>query len=211
MSSPSVDHDPDLAKPPVRQASADDREATVATVAAAFVRDPAWAFLLGEGYERLAPRFAGALFDLRVISGGVWIAGNCLAVAMWDAPGGAGSSVRAQAVWDEYAALAGNEVHERLVHYNQAVGAASPEESYWYLGVLATHPDHRCRGLASAVLAPTLAKADRDDLACCLETSTESNRSFYEARGFTEATEVVLEGGPPTWWLRRPPAPSAVD
>jgi GNAT superfamily N-acetyltransferase len=198
-----------LAAPPVRQARAADRAGVVATVAAAFASDPAWAFLLGDGYERLAPRFAGALFDLRVISGGVWIAGECLAVAMWDPPGGAGSPERAQAVWEEYAAFAGKDVYERLVHYNRAVGAASPEESYWYLGVLATHPDHRRRGLASSVLAPVLAKADRDGLSCCLETSTESNRRFYEARGFTEATGVALDGGPSTWWLRRPPAPAA--
>lgn len=211
MSLRPVARDLGLAAPPVRRASAADRAGVVGTVAAAFARDPAWAFLLGDGYERLAPRFAGVLFDLRVISGGVWIAGDCLAVAMWDPPDGAGSPEHARAVWDEYAAFAGKEAHERLVHYDRAVGAASPEESYWYLGVLATHPEHRRRGLAGSVLAPTLAMADRDGLACCLETSTESNRRFYEGRGFTEATEVMLEGGPPTWWLRRPPVPAVPE
>lgn len=189
----------------MRRASAEDRAATVATVVAAFASDPAWAYMLGDGYERLAPRFAGALFDLRVVSGGVWIAGECLAVAMWDAPGGAGSSDHARSVWDDYAAFAGSEANERLLHYNRAVGAAAPPEDRWYLGVLATHPGSQRKGLASRVLAPAVAMADRDGLACCLETSTESNRRFYEARGFTESTEVVLVDGPPTWWLRRPP------
>lgn len=205
MSSSPVDRDSGLATPPVRQATGDDRGATVATVAAAFASDPGWAFLLGAGYERLAPRFAGALFDLRVATGGVWIAGDCSAVAMWDGPGDVGSSDRAQAVWDDYSAFAGKETHDRLVQYNRAVGAAGPTESYWYLGVLATHPASQRKGLASSVLGQMLAGADRDGLACCLETSTESNRRFYEARGFTEATEVALDGGPPTWWLRRPP------
>jgi GNAT superfamily N-acetyltransferase len=204
------EHDSGSARPPDRQANAADRVATVDTVVAAFANDPAWRFMLGEGYERLAPRFAGALFDLRIASGSVWIAGDCLAVAMWDPPGAGTSSEFARAIWDEYATFAGKDAYERLVQYNRAVQAASPDESYWYLGVLATHPEHRRGGLASSVLAPTLARAERDGLACCLETSTESNRRFYEARGFTEITEVALDGGPSTWWLRRSPRPSAI-
>ena len=31
------------------------------------------------------------------------------------------------------------------------------------------------------------------------------DRRFYERRGFTRATEIILPGGPPTWWLRRAP------
>jgi hypothetical protein len=51
---------------------------------------------------------------------------------------------------------------------------------------------------------PVLGEADRHGIACCLETSTEANRRFYERRGFIEQTEVLIPAGPPTWWLRRP-------
>jgi hypothetical protein len=31
------------------------------------------------------------------------------------------------------------------------------------------------------------------------------NRRFYERRGFEQTGEIILRGGPDTWWLRRAP------
>jgi GNAT superfamily N-acetyltransferase len=77
---------------------------------------------------------------------------------------------------------------------------------------LATRPERQRVGLATAVTAPILREADRLGIACCLETSTEVNRRFYERRGFTQATAIALPGGPATWWLRRAPmARSSTD
>ncbi len=178
----------------------------VALVASAFAEDPAWGFLMQDEYERLAARFAGALFDLRVDRGNVWVSGDLATVAMWDSPGGGDDEPeRAEEVWAHYRAVAGEQAFKRLIAYNDALAAASPADAYWYLGVLATHPERRGEGLATAVLGPVLDEADRGGLACCLETSTEANRRFYEHRGFTEPTEVLVPDGPPTWWLRRPP------
>jgi GNAT superfamily N-acetyltransferase len=198
----------------VRRATPGDRAGVVGTVAAAFARDPAWRFLLGAGadYARLAPELAGALFDLRVDAGNVWVSGDLASVAMWREPGAAdGAPELAKRVWARYRALAGAGAAARLNAYDAAVTAAGTEDAraggrgeHWYLGVLATDPGRRREGLASAVLAPVLARADASGWACCLETSTEANRRFYAGRGFTEATPAHLPGGPPIWWLRRP-------
>jgi GNAT superfamily N-acetyltransferase len=175
-------------------------------VAAAFAADPAWAFIFGEEYERLAAHFAGALFEVRVASRNVWVTDDLAAVAMWDAPDrGEAVPGYAESVWTRYRTIAGEEVLARLAIYNGAVAAVAPAERHWYLGVLATHPRRRREGFASAVLAPVLEQSDRAGVACCLETSTVENRRFYERRGFTQATDVVLPGGPATWWLRREP------
>ena len=185
-----------------------ERAGVVTTVTAAFIDDPAWRFITNDEYGRLAPRFSGALFDLRAVSGNVWVSDDLATVAMWDGPRRVRLNEQAQAaqrIWASYLAVAGNRAYERLVAYKSAVAAAEPPGSYWYLGVLATHPARRREGLASAVLAPVLREADQDGIACCLETSTHVNRRFYERRGFIEPTKVVLQGGPPTWWLRRPP------
>lgn len=191
--------------PATRRALALEREEVVAIVTAAFAEDPAWGFLMSDEYERLAPQFAGALFDLRVVGGNVWVSGDLAAVAMWDSPsGGDYRRPHAEKVWKRYRAVAGEEACERLDAYNDALAAAAPADPYWYLGVLATDAARRREGLATAVLGPVLGEADRGGIACCLETSTEANRRFYERRGFTEPTEVVVPAGPPTWWLRRP-------
>jgi GNAT superfamily N-acetyltransferase len=191
----------------VRRASAQERTGVVATVVAAFAEDPAWAFMFGEQYERLAPDFAGALFDVRVASDDVWVLDDLAAVAMWDSPEKSDAVSRhAESVWERYRAGAGEDVLDRVAIYNAAVAAAASVDPHWYLGVLATHPQRRREGLASAVLAPILEQADGLGLWCCLETSTIENRRFYEHRGFTEATDVILPGGPTTWWLRRRPS-----
>jgi GNAT superfamily N-acetyltransferase len=193
--------------PDVRRASVEDRANVVANVAAAFAQDPAWAFMLGDEYKRLAPQFAGALFDTRVLSGSVWVSDDLAAVAMWDPPERSEEAVEhARRSWARYREVAGEAAFARHTSYNAAVAGASPAGPYWYLGVLATEPSRQCEGLASAVLGPVLEEADRDGLGCCLETSTMSNRRFYERRGFTQATPVILPDGPPTWWLRRGPA-----
>ncbi len=193
-----------MPEPRIRRALPADRDALVATVAAAFREDPAWRFLLAGEYERLAPRFVATLLELRLGRGSVWVSDDLATVAMWEPPRGeSDSSVDREALWDRFRRDAGEEAWTRLAAYNQALDALAPAEPFWYLGVLATHPARRREGLASAVLAPALERADRDGLACCLETSTDANRRFYEARGFVESRRVPLAGGPPTWWLRR--------
>ncbi len=194
----------------IRQAQPQDRDGVVATVTAAFAEDPGWAFILGEEYERLAADFVGALFDVRVAGKNVWVTDDLAAVAMWDFPGKRDTAPGyAESVWACYRAIAGEDAFDRLARYKEAVAAAAPAEPYWYLGVLATHPERRREGLASALLSPILDEADRLGIACCLETSTVENRRFYERRGFTRATEIVLPGGPATWWLRRAPTQTA--
>jgi GNAT superfamily N-acetyltransferase len=191
----------------IRRALPGERPAVAATVAAAFADDPAWAFIFGEDCERLAVHFAAALFDLRAGSQNVWVSDDLAAVAMWDPPGGSdGARADGESIWARYRAIAGDDALRRLASYNDAVAAVAPPEAYWYLGVLATRPERRREGLASAVLRPVLDQADRLGIACCLETSTAANRRFYERRGFTRATAIALPGGPPTWWLRRAPS-----
>jgi GNAT superfamily N-acetyltransferase len=190
----------------VRQALPADRPAVTDTVAAAFATDPAWTYLLGDAYPRLAPEFAGALFDQRIGAGGVWVTDDLTAVAMWEAPvtlARVGEVDRE--TWASFAAAADEGTRERLAAYHEAVHRAFPREPYWYLGVLATRPARQRHGLAGALLAPILELAAQQGLNCCLETSTGANRAFYERRGFGVEREITFQGGPQTWWMCRPP------
>jgi GNAT superfamily N-acetyltransferase len=190
----------------VRRAQAVDRAAVVETVVAAFRGDPGWGFIFGDDFERLAPHFAGALFDVRLATDTIWVTDDLSAAALWAPPGRSAPPELADQVWSDYRTRAGEVAWQRLEAYDAAVERCHPTVEYWYLGVLATHPSRQGEGLASAVMGPALAQADRDGLAACLETSTTNNRDFYARRGFTRAVEVALAGGPSTWWLTRAPA-----
>ncbi len=187
----------------VRTAQPDDRAAVLTTIVAAFADDPCWTYLLGSDYPRLAPLFAGALFDQRVGEGTVWMCPGAGSVALWDRPGASHDHGR-DGHWAAFDRAAGPGPTARVAAYDAALAAASPAAPFWYLGVLATHPERWGTGLATAVIEPGLASADQDGLVCCLETSTLANRDFYVRRGFTQAVPVPLDGGPPTWWMTRP-------
>ena len=84
-----------------------------------------------------------------------------------------------------------------------AVAVPADAGPYWYLGVLATDPAYQRRGLASAVLAPVLAAADRTGTPAYLETASATNVAYYARHGFIPAREVDLADGPRCWLMRR--------
>jgi GNAT superfamily N-acetyltransferase len=191
----------------VRRAVAEDEDAVVDTVVAAFAQDPAWQHIVGQQHEKASPHFARALFRSRVDSGTVWVTDEVSAVAMWELrDGDAPVHEQRDDVWSEYRAAVGEALWERLEEWESALDASRPTPPYWYLGVLATHPDHTRRGLATAVMAPVMELADHGHLDCWLETSSILNLTFYDRRGFGQRLPVEVEGGPQTWWLRRAPA-----
>jgi len=191
----------------VRRACLADVDAVVATVTAAFSNDPAWSFIVGPDNAAAMAAFVRTLLLPRIDQGTAWVTDDCTAVAMWDRLALDGSrDVDYEARWSAFRAEVGEDVWSRLQAYEAALKGDSPARPYWYLGVLATHPDHQGLGLASAVLLPGLAAADAEGWDCWLETSTPGNKAFYAGRGFTESVPVAVPGGPATWWMRRPAA-----
>jgi ribosomal protein S18 acetylase RimI-like enzyme len=68
-----------------------------------------------------------------------------------------------------------------------------PDEPYWYLGVLGTHPDHQGRRLGHAVMAEGLRHAAAAGLPAILETATEGNVQMYQRAGW----EVIASATDP--------------
>jgi GNAT superfamily N-acetyltransferase len=190
----------------VRRATAADRDAVLATILAAFHDDPAWDFLTGDDRGRVAPLFAGAVFDSRVERGTVWTTDDVRAVALWEWRDVGMTPHDGDPVWSAYREAVGEDVWHRLEAYEKALDTTRPVPPYWYLGVLATDPASQGRGLATAVIAPVLEMADHDHLDCWLETSKPGNLTFYERRGFGLRLPVEVPAGPPTWWCRRAPS-----
>ncbi|MET7419575.1 GNAT family N-acetyltransferase [Dactylosporangium sp. NPDC005555] len=178
------------AEPVVEVATPAHRAAVVATVVAAFAADPAFRFFCPDDatYPDEAAAIAGGLFDARVGLGTVWVADGGAAVAMWDGPD---------------APPSGHAPTGRFAVYEHAVAAAMPKYPRWYLGVLASHPEHRGRRLARAAMAPALERAAADGLPALLETSNPGNVEVYRGAGFDVVERLTVDDHLPVWIMRR--------
>ncbi|HEY6797627.1 MAG TPA: hypothetical protein VI248_23380 [Kineosporiaceae bacterium] len=187
--------------PPVRRIRPEERDGALCTLVEAFRADPQlrWYFPDDARYDVGAPRFFGVLLDTRIEGGEVWVTPDLFAVSLWIPPGG--NLLGPDVVEARYAeALAGlpEPAPGRIAAIDDLVDALLPREPHWYLGVLGTRPLQRHGGLASAVLAPLLAAADRGGFPVALETSTSGNVDFYTRRGFaTLASRAVPDEGSP--------------
>jgi GNAT superfamily N-acetyltransferase len=82
------------------------------------------------------------------------------------------------------------DVLARLEAYDAAVHHLMPSQPHWYLGVLATHPDHAGRRLGRVVMAAGVAKAWSAGLPAYLETSNPGNVEVYRGAGWVVAAET---------------------
>ena len=178
---------PERSEPVVRPATSADHDTVLATVLAAFDRDPGFRLFFADPatFADDARAFVAAVLGPRLASGGVWVVDDGEAVAMWERPGASGGGVR-DAVRPE--------VHRRLQRWETAAHAFIPSGPHWYLGILATHPARAGEGLGRLVATPGLAAARADGLRCWLETASAANVAMYERRGWTVAGATDVDG-----------------
>jgi len=102
---------------------------------------------------------------------------------------------------------------ERLAELYERFEANHPQhEEHAYLSLLATHPDHRGRGIGQRLLGENLEIWDRAGVPCYLESTNPANDHRYERAGFRRlgGFTAVLDGAPVTTMWRpvrgdRPP------
>jgi GNAT superfamily N-acetyltransferase len=87
----------------------------------------------------------------------------------------------------------------------ERIDRAHPQTPHYYLAVLGTEPSAQGRGIGSALLEPTLATCDDDEIPAYLESSKERNIDFYARHGFRVTDEIRLPHGPPVWPMWRDP------
>jgi ribosomal protein S18 acetylase RimI-like enzyme len=177
-----VDH------PQITIATTADRGRVVATLVAAFAADPAFRYFFpeDEGYPAHAAEFARYVFDKRVGAGGVFLADGGGAVALWDPPERPSTMDQLDALDLPSDALARLDAYDTLVH------DLLPTTPHWYLGMLATHPDHAGRRLGRAVMAAGVTRARAAGLPAYLETSNPRNVEVYRGAGFEVTTEASI-------------------
>lgn len=193
-------------------ARSEHRAAVVATVVAAFRHDPAFRFFFpdDETYEADATAFSGYLFDKRVDHGTVWMIGEASSVAMWSPATAPGIEPADAAAAQSEALGSDGRAAERIEHYETIVGDALPETPHWYLGILATHPDHAGQRLGRRVMRDGLVRARADGVPAILETTRADNVALYQRAGWSVDRELIVDDLD-VWILSHPGEPEAQE
>ena len=103
--------------------------------------------------------------------------------------------------WHHYAP----DVVARFTVLGDLMEAAHPKEPHWYLGVVATDPEHQGRGLGARILKPVLEICDREGVPAYLESSNERNLPFYYRQGWIQSGEIEIPDGPTLFPMWRQP------
>jgi GNAT superfamily N-acetyltransferase len=176
-----------------RRAVVDDLPAVGAALASGFASDPVWGWAV-PGRDEQAAFWAfwarnGVARDL------VWVTPVAEATALWVPPGlveldddGEAELVR---VCDDVLGPGAS----RVLGILERLEAVHPSEPHHYLSLLATHDDHRGRGLGMGLLAANLAAIDATGEAAYLESTNPANLGRYASVGFEVRDELRIPGG----------------
>jgi GNAT superfamily N-acetyltransferase len=171
-----------------RPALARDLERVTETITLAFATDPVWSVALAgpDGRtDHLLPYWR-LFVDEAFSQDGVRVLLDGAAVSVWVPPGGAEISAAGLAALEalvgaHLGADGANELYELFDRFESNHPRVEPHA---YLSLLATHPDHRGRGIGQTLLADDLAGWDAAGMPSYLESTNPANDHRYERAGF---------------------------
>ncbi|MDP2712412.1 MAG: GNAT family N-acetyltransferase [Solirubrobacteraceae bacterium] len=191
----------------VRRATRADFGVLADVLARAFYDDPVTAWFYPDDARRL--RHARRFFAIRLRQlarhGLIHTNAERTGAALWASPGRWRDDVRQSLMMLPMLPV----LLPRIVRSTQAVREIErrhPVAPHYYLSVLGTEPARQGGGIGSALLAAALRICDATGTAAYLESSKESNVSFYARHGFAVTERIELpEAGPPLWLMWREP------
>jgi GNAT superfamily N-acetyltransferase len=171
-----------------RQATRADLDRAVETIALAFMTDPVWGVALRRPDDRLdhhRPYWRFFVSDA-IDQEGVWLADDGAAVSVWVPPGGEELRPETLAALERFNedVLDARGAVEMAELYERFETSHPRAEPHAYLSLLATHPDHRGKGIGQMLLAENLASWDALGMPSYLESTNPGNDHRYERAGF---------------------------
>jgi ribosomal protein S18 acetylase RimI-like enzyme len=186
----------------MRTGGAADASYVAHVLALAFAGDPVWGDWTFAGLgadERVVrgDRYWRPYVDAALKYDGIRVTGDGGAVAIWVPPGVAEMDDEDEAATERMLAdvLPGRE-EQLLAAYEEFEASHPRDEDHWYLSLLATHPDHRGRGLGVALVQDQLDVADAAHQAAYLESTNDANLTRYERLGFARFGSFAVPAGP---------------
>jgi GNAT superfamily N-acetyltransferase len=195
----------------VREAAADAVPKVAAVLADAFIHDPVFTWLLPGSlrlHARLRTMFAAEMEQYVLPNEGTVWTTPALDGAVTELPPGAWEMPRTatgkQALkW----MLAFGRRLPLAIRVQQAIEVRHPREPNFYVRTVGVRTALQGQGVGSALMQPTLQRADSAGLPTYIEASSERSAALYERLGFVHMDVLELpQGGPPLWLMRRPPA-----
>ncbi len=176
----------------MRRADSGDLDAVSAALATGFAADPVWGWAVPgpAGQETFWAFWArnGIARDL------VWVTSGAEAAAVWAPPGVAEMDDDGEADLERLCHDLLGAGASRPLEVLERLEAVHPSEPHHYLTLLATHDDHRGRGLGMGLLADYLAGIDATGEPAYLESTNPANLARYASVGFETRDEVHIAG-----------------
>ncbi|MBV9166689.1 MAG: GNAT family N-acetyltransferase [Solirubrobacterales bacterium] len=194
----------------VRAAAADALPRVAAVLADAFINDPVYTWLLPGSLRlqaRLRTMFAAEMGQYVLPNGGTaWTTSGCDGAVIELPPG----------AWEMPKSFTGNEAlswvrafGRRLslaMRVQRAMEERHVREPHFYVRTVGVRTALQGQGVGSALMRPTVTRADSAGLPTYIEASSERSAALYARLGFAHMDVLELpEGGPPVWLMRRPP------
>lgn len=182
----------------------------VGMLARAFEPDPVSRYLFPLAFRR--SRGLRAFFRCQLRSdllafGGVYTTDEHAGMAAWAPPGKPmASGVRGILSVLPVVPYVLGAATPRALKFLARMEAVHARDPHWYLATLGTEPALQGRGIGGALLAPVLARCDREGMPAQLESSNPRNVPFYRRQGFEVIDEFqVASGAPVLAVMRREP------
>jgi ribosomal protein S18 acetylase RimI-like enzyme len=185
-----------------RVATSADVDAVTATIADAFVADPVWGPALArpDGATGHLLPFWREYVEGALRYSTVFLVDDGAAVAVWIPPGGTEmTEAQEQAVQAIVGANLEPEAQQAMRELWERFDANHPHaEPHAYLSLLATHSEHRGRGIGQMLLAENLEQFAAEGIPAYLESTNPVNNHRYERAGFRSIGEFrsVLNDAP---------------
>lgn len=179
-----------------------DVDCAAETLARAFHDYPVFVYVFPDSRERLSglrPLFRSFVHHA-VLRGEVHATSPDLeGVAVWLPPRQAGGFSVAPRV--------SQDALDRMAYWGSRVYPVRKRHApfdHWFLELIGVIPELQGRGYAGFLLAPMLARLDRQGLPCYLDTEVEKNVGIYERHGFRVVDDSVVAGtGIRSWGMLR--------